>query len=108
MWAVTKNRMLLKVNEKTECIQILWWRKRAVNWPAVLNVKLPNKFYNNLAKRRKILLHRLVYSGNRQVKYSSIQHNEFLLKTESIADLLEFLCANSYPVEIIEHFTKKI
>lgn len=114
MYLITQNKMILKVREPKDSsttnrlVYVLWWRTRTVNWPALLKVKLPKRFYGNRQKKRKVFLYRLHHSGGRPVTYANIDKGTFLLKTSRIEDVLEFVCENEYPKEIIDHFIAKI
>lgn len=96
--------MILKVNKTDKIVYILWWRKRTVNWPAVLSVKMPKKFYS----KKHPIWHRLTRLGSKYVRHGGIKDHNFILETDELEVLLEFLFANDFPAEIIERFIERI
>jgi hypothetical protein len=92
-------------------IYVLWWRDRTVNWPALLNIKLPKKFYTKKTakgRKRNIGYYKLVHSGGKAVELEAIAHKNFLLKTNNLEELISFLSEKQFPEEIVNFFIQKI
>lgn len=93
-------------------VYVVWWRSRTVNWPALLNVKLPTKFYSTktskVKKNRKIFLYQLMFAGRTPVNEDDIQLKDYVLRTESVEEVLDYICANEFPQEIVDFFLAKV
>lgn len=110
MFFITENNMIIKQEPSNGDLAFysFWWRKRGVYWPALLNVRMPKKFYTGSRKKRYGWLRLVDSNAKNWLKKEDIDKIKMKFQTENVAELIAYICKNEFPEEVTKFLLKMV